>query len=182
MCGRYEFNILADSKGKQIKEQVKKLNLVFKEGEIFCGDKVLCVIPKESKIDLSVMKWGIQTKSLLINARSETLKDKPTFKRIMNRRCAVICNGFYEWDKNKNKFYINFKDKYMYLACIFNELNELVILTQEANDEDFKKIHNRIPIIMNQEEMINYVHGFGSKITNKDLFINNVKEDIKLFK
>lgn len=180
MCGRFHFGVLPDKNGEQIKQRAEKLNLVYKQGEIFPTDNVLCIIPKESKIDLSVMKWGINSKSLLINARVETIEDRPTYNAIKNNRCAVICNGFYEWDKQKNKYYINFDEEYMYLACIFNEENELVILTQASSGE-FENIHNRVPIIMNQEEMINYIHSKKDIFEKKKLIINKVDEDMKLF-
>lgn len=180
MCGRYHFNILPDKKGKEIKERAEKLKLIYKEGEIFPTDNVLCVIPKENKIDLKVMQWGIKAKTLLINAREETLSDKYTFKNIKNNRCALIMNGFYEWDKEKNKYYITFKNKYMYLAGIFNAKNELVILTQEATN-DFKNIHERLPIIMNQKEMLAYIHGSDNNVTKKELIINKRNDELKLF-
>ena len=181
MCGRFHFGIdLNSEKGKQINEQVQKLNLIFKQGEIFPSDDVLCIIPLENKIDLSVKKWGIKSKSLLINARVETLNDRPTYNAIKNRRCAIICDGFYEWDKSKNKYLINFDEKYMYLACIFNEDDELVILTKGA-DDDFKHIHDRMPIIMNQSEMLNYVHNRDDLFCKKKLIISNTNDEMQLF-
>ena len=109
MCGRFEFSLKDDKKGKQIKERAEKLNLVYKQGEVFPTDQVLCIIPVENKIDLSVMKWGVNNKSLQINARKESIEDKPSYKEIKDNRCAVICNGFYEWDKQKNKYLISFE-------------------------------------------------------------------------
>ena len=180
MCGRFHFGISDTNKGKQIKEKARKLNLKYSEGEIFPTDNVLCIIPNESKIDLASMKWGIKTKSLLINARIETINDRPTYKAIKNNRCAIICNGFYEWDKSKNKYYIDFDEEYMYLACIFNEQSELVILTTSSSDE-FCKIHDRCPIIMNQKEMLNYVHNKDDIFIEKKMNIKKVEEDIRLF-
>ena len=158
MCGRFEFTLKDDKKGKQIKERAEKLSLVYKEGEIFPTDSVLCIIPVENKVDLSTMKWGVNSKSLQINARKESLEDKPSYKEIKENRCAVICNGFYEWDRQKNKYYISSDEEYMYLACIFNRNKELLIITQSADDDDFLKIHDRIPLIMDQEEMLKYIH------------------------
>ena len=180
MCGRFHFGIIPNQKGKEIKERIEKLNLVFKTGEIFPTDNVLCVIPKENKTDLFVMKWGIKTKSLLINAKVETLDDRLTFKAIKNNRCAVVSNGFYEWDKDSNKYYINTDEDYIYLACIFNEKNELVILTKAAN-HDFKHIHERMPIIMNKQEMIKYIHNEECLFSKKELNIKEVIQDISLF-
>ncbi|MBQ6149145.1 MAG: SOS response-associated peptidase family protein [Oscillospiraceae bacterium] len=180
MCGRYHFGILPGKKGRQIRERAERLNLVYKEGEIFPDDKVLCIIPVEAKIDLSVMKWGIKNKNLQINARSESLADRPSYREMRNRRCAVICNGFYEWDKDKNKYYVSTDEEYIYLACIFNDKNELLIIT-EAADEEFAKVHDRKPLIMNQEEMLKYVHNEDMIFSNKKLSFRREDNEIKLF-
>ena len=177
MCGRYEFSLKNDNKGRQIKERAEKMNLVYKEGEIFPSDNVLCIIPKESKIDLSVMKWGMNRQ---INARKETIEDRYTYDEIKNNRCAVICNGFYEWDKNKDKYYISFEETYMYLACIFNKDNELLIITQSSSD-DFSQIHDRSPIIMNQDEMLMFIHNEDCVFERKKLNIVNISEKDRLF-
>ena len=68
----------------------------------------------------------------------------------------------------------------MYLACIFNSKKELVILTQ-SSDCEFSHIHNRVPIIMNQKEMINYVHNRNDIFVKKNMIIKQVNDDIKLF-
>lgn len=180
MCGRFHFGILPNNKGKQIKQRALKLNLVYNEGEIFPTNNVLCVIPKETKIDLDVMKWGISSKSLLINARIESINDRPTYNAIKNNRCAIICNGFYEWDSNSNKYYIDFDEDYLYLACIFNENKELVIITK-SSDGNFSKIHDRVPVIMNQSEMLKYIHNESGIFIPKNLHIHEVNDDIKLF-
>lgn len=180
MCGRYDFAIIDNKIGQQIKEITTKLNLNYKQGEIFPSDDVLCVIPKGSKVDLSVKRWGIKAKSLLINARIETLEDKISFNSIKNNRCAIICNGFYEWDKDKNKYYITYKKDYFYLACIFNEDDELVILTTSSKDE-MVNIHDRCPIVMNKWEMLKYIHNEECLFEKKKLRIKKIDECISLF-
>ena len=160
MCGRYEFKIGDGKKARQIKERADKLGLVYKQGEIYPGDEVLCILPKQSGIDLKVMRWGIRSKSLLINARVESLDERITFQKIKDRRCAIVCNGFYEWDKARNKYYIHFDDEIVYLACLYDENEDLVILTRPA-DERLTAIHTRMPIVMDQKQMLNYVHNDG---------------------
>ena len=69
--------------------------------------------------DVINMKWGLiphwakdgTFASKLINARSETLLDKPSFKDLVDtQRCLVISNGFYEWDtKSKKPYFIHSK-------------------------------------------------------------------------
>lgn len=180
MCGRYHLGIKSDKTGKKIKERAQKLNLVYQLDEIFPTNNVLCIIPRETKIDLSVKKWGIKSKSLIINARIESINDRPTFNEIKHNRCAIICDSFYEWDSRKNKYEISFEDNYMYLACFFNNDDELVILTRESYKE-FKQIHNRIPIIMNKDEMLKFVHNQECLISEKKLFIKNIDNEISLF-
>ena len=179
MCGRYQFELKSSRKGRQIKERADKLNLVYKQGEIFPSDNVLCIIPVASKIDLSVMKWGIRQRSFQINARMESINDRPSYRSFKDKRCAVICNGFYEWDRNKEKYYVQTADEYIYLGCIFNENNELLIITRAA-DEEFSRIHERKPLIMNQQEMLKFIHNEECTITEKKLYWQSQKE-IALF-
>ena len=180
MCGRYHFNILASRKGKQLKEKAISLNLTYKEGEIFPDDKVLCIIPSENKIDLEVMKWGIKSRSLIINARYETLDYRPAFAQYTHNRCAVIADCFYEWDKDKHRYEIRTADDYMYLACICNNQKELVILTI-ASDEQFKNIHDRMPIVMDKDEMLCFVHNQDCVFAKKSFMFKKMEDEIKLF-
>ncbi len=180
MCGRYSLTLSDSKKGKQIRQRAEKLSLIYKEGDIFPGDQVLCMIPAGSKIDLAVMKWGIASRSFLINARYETLQDRPTFRDMKEKRCAVVSNGFYEWDKDKKKYYVHTDEEFLYLACIFNERNELLILT-EAADEDFAKVHDRSPIVMDQSEMLRFIHNEPGTIAKKDLVFETEEDELKLF-
>jgi len=180
MCGRYSFKLSDSKKGKQISQRAEKLSLIYKEGDIFPGDQVLCMIPSGSKIDLAVMKWGVSSRSFLINARYETLDDRPTFSEMKDKRCAVISNGFYEWDKDKKKYYVHTSDEFIYLACIFNSRNELLILT-EAADEAFSRVHDRSPIVMDQSEMLRFIHNERGTISKKDLVFEMEEEELKLF-
>ncbi len=179
MCGRYLLNLTSTKKAKQIRERAEKMNLVFKEGEIFPNDQVLCIIPVESKIDLAVMKWGIRNRSFQINARMESLNDRPSYSAIKEKRCAVVCSGFYEWDRDKKKYLVSAEEEVFYLGCIFNDENELLILTQAA-DEEFSRIHERMPIVMNQKEMISFIHNEDIVFEKKKLDYS-AEEDLRLF-
>ncbi|MBR2577887.1 MAG: hypothetical protein IKE38_03050, partial [Erysipelotrichaceae bacterium] len=68
MCGRYHFGIPDTGKGKELKERARKIRLTYKTGEVFPGDRVLCIIPIGSDLDLAVKKWGIKGKFFQINA------------------------------------------------------------------------------------------------------------------
>jgi len=174
MCGRYEF-ILSDSKkALQIKNRAERFHLVYSEGEIYPTNNILCLIPKNDKVELHTFKWGIYTDKLQINARKESLNNY-FYRNMINNTAAIICNGFYEWDQDKNKYYIHTDEELMYLAGIYNDKDEILIITKEAGD-NFKHIHNRIPIIMKQNEMLLYLMNKQIDFDDKELIIKKVSQ------
>ena len=179
MCGRYEFKILHSSIGKQIKDKADELSLQYKQGEIFPNDYVLVIVPIEDKITMKSMKWGIILNNFIINARLDKINTSSFYRQMKDNRCAVIANGFYEWDKDKNKYYISTSDEYIYLACIYNSKQELLIITTDA-EAKMKDIHHRMPIIMNKDEMLNYLFKGTLKVSDKELIISNRNNELKL--
>ena len=116
----------------------------------------------------NVMKWGfvpswskdLSFGSHLINARSETVAEKPTFRHaIKYRRCIVPTSGFYEWDHSGDKkqpYYFQLADQSpMCLAGVWetwkspdgSELETFAILTTSAN-KLVESIHDRMPVIL----------------------------------
>ena len=178
MCGRYEFSFNPSKVSKQIEDKANAANLKFKTGEVFPSDEILCMIAKEDKIDLIVLKWGITKESLRINARIETIQDNPSYYQKTYKPCAVIANGFYEWDQHHDKYYLKCKDEFIYLTAIYSE-EGLLIITKAA-DEMMQGIHERMPIIMDQKEMIRYVHDGKIPNSEKILYIDRTTEE-KLF-
>jgi len=98
--------------------------------------------------------------SKMINARSETVAEKPSFKSAFgHQRCLVIANGFYEWQKDKNRkvpVYIRLKSgKPFGFAGLYNvwispegeAICTCTILTTESNDL-VSTIHDRMPVII----------------------------------
>jgi putative SOS response-associated peptidase YedK len=99
----------------------------------------------------------------MINARLETVAQKPSFKKAFNnRRCIVPVDGFYEWKKSqqyKTPFYIyRNSEKPLGLAGLWEQWNAdgepplytFTILTTEA-DEKLSEIHSRMPVILPEE-------------------------------
>lgn len=131
---------------------------------------MLAVISNQNPNQLSYFKWGLipswtkqGTKTLHpINAKSETILEKPMFKNaFLNRRCLVPADGFFEWQQNTTKqpFYFTLQNKEIFsMAGIWenwtNENNETIfsfcILTTEANSL-VSKIHQRMPVILQKE-------------------------------
>jgi putative SOS response-associated peptidase YedK len=96
----------------------------------------------------------------MINARSETVDAKPSFKAAFRKqRCLVIANGFYEWQKEKKKkvpVYISLKSgKPFGFAGLYTvwtspegeKICTCTILTTESNDL-ISTIHDRMPVII----------------------------------
>ena len=85
---------------------------------------------ENNKKVLKAMRWGLipsysnegtNIGYKTINARIETVNDKPMYKRLVNsKRCVVIMDGYYEWQtlkNNKNNVYI------FHYVCILEQFN-----------------------------------------------------------
>jgi putative SOS response-associated peptidase YedK len=120
---------------------------------------------------LKWMRWGLipswakDTKIgyKLINARSETLTEKPSFRNAFKRRrCLIIADGFYEWqkqEKHKQPYYIQLRDKQPFAFAGLWEtwqpedgeaIISCTIITTEANAV-MQPIHDRMPVILSPD-------------------------------
>ena len=118
---------------------------------------------------LELYEWGLvpawskklENFSPLINARKETLTEKVTFKNlIQTSRCLVIADGYYEWkreEKNKIPYYFTKENDDMMFFAAIHQNNQFCIITREATEE-ISKIHHREPLIINQNQMNNYLN------------------------
>ena len=99
----------------------------------------------------------------MINARSETAADKPSFKKALaSRRCLVPSDGFYEWAKTpdgKQPFHIRFSDRRAFAFAGLWErwhqkpgeiVESFTILTTSPNSVT-APIHDRMPVILGPE-------------------------------
>lgn len=121
----------------------------------------------------SHMRWGLvpswskspQTQSPIINARSETVADKPSFRAaFQRRRCLIPADGFYEWKKHKGAnlpFFFSLEDESVFLmAGIWEtwvgehnqQFESYTILTTHANAL-MAKYHDRMPVILSDAQV-----------------------------
>ena len=135
------------------------------------GNTVTAVIHAETNRLVS-FKWGLvpawskdpSMGTRLINARGETVGEKPSFRAAFKRRrCLIVATGFYEWRKDANgkiPFYIGLRtDAPFGFAGLYetwhssegNQLSTCTIITTEAN-ELIKPIHHRMPVIIPHHE------------------------------
>jgi putative SOS response-associated peptidase YedK len=164
MCGRFVLisNLSQIAEGFNLKETT--LSFV-PHGDIHPGEKAACIIAKNGKSCLSNLNWGFSPKwskqtaisKLLINARAETLAEKPTFKEAFQcRRCLIPADGFYEWSLAKKQFYFYMQNKKPFgLAGIYkndpdtqaDKNPSFVIITTTPNNL-IAPLHNRMPVII----------------------------------
>ena len=97
----------------------------------------------------------------LINARIETLNQKPAFKE--TKPCLVVTDGWYEWKKSNNSekypFYFHKGGKIIYMAGIYNEIG-CSIVTKNASP-DIANIHHRQPVLLNKLGRRHWIKGLG---------------------
>lgn len=137
-------------------------------GEMRPTDVVPMIAPNRSgNKAVFPMKWGYASKTLLMNARTETAAEKLTFKDDWQKhRCIVPASWYYEWEHrlgNDGKKHTG--DKYMIqpkgatvtwlcgLYRIEDGMSYFVILTWEPG-EGIRFIHDRMPLIM-PEDLVN---------------------------
>ena len=168
MCGRYFLSLGKSSLSDKIRSKAKQHSLFIKEGEIFPFDDVLVFIRTGETIDIDTMRWGLKTKRQ-INARRETIESSNVYKGM--QRCAVLSSGFYEWHDHI-KYSIKADDQIMYMAAIYND-DGLLIITEHSY-RDMLKIHDRIPLILNNKEMLDYLFKGDLKHSLKNITIKEV--------
>lgn len=100
--------------------------------------------------------WGLSvdwSKQPMINARSETLSEKPTFRGILNRRCVVPANAYFEWrkteDGNKLKNRISVSGSAVFGMAGLTDGERYTIITCPPSPA-IAHIHNRMPVILSQ--------------------------------
>ncbi len=172
MCGRYGFSV-DDAQKVYDRFEIETANFELKPRYNIAPGQVNPVIISHSPNELTGMFWGlipswakdINYKYKTINARAESIDEKPTFKKPLQfQRCLVPATGFYEWDGStspKTPYYVKLKNEEMFsFAGIYDiwrdnktgeEVYSYSIITTNAN-ELMRPIHNRMPVILKKED------------------------------
>lgn len=181
MCGRFSLDTDLDELFNRYR--IKKNDLKFCSKDEIFPSEVVPVVTNNGENKLTLMKWGFSpsySKSLLINARSETVDSKPTFKySFLNRRCIIPATSYYEWEKvgaKKIKRRISPKGIDIFsIAGLYSSFEDeagrkfeaFTILTTDAH-ENIKMIHERMPVILS--------------IENEEIWLDNTYKDISRLK
>lgn len=170
MCGR--FNLTATAETVIETFQLHRLPRYETSYNIPPGQKILSVVQLDDGSYKAInLHWGLiphwskdrKISRHLINARAETLADKPAFKSAYRqRRCLIPATGFYEWQKleqGKQAYCISreqqqlfaFAGLWEYWEYDAETIYSCSIITTEAN-ELMQPIHQRMPVIINKQE------------------------------
>ena len=159
MCSRYYIDPdMMDEISKVVQNTNGRIRLT--QGDIRPTDAAPVIGQSGHGLELDMCRWGYpmsKGKNLVINARSETVLDKPSFQNgILYHRLLIPASGFYEWNSLKEKSTFTRSDSsVLYMAGFcdwFENERRFVILTTTANDS-MKKIHDRMPLILEREQI-----------------------------
>lgn len=154
MCAQFYVDEETERELRALANDIRGL----RRGVIRPSESAAVLTGGKERYAVSSMTWGIPRpagKGLVINARSETMAEKPMFRESsLYRRCAVPAGGFMEWDAQKTK--VTFSDPeqpVLFLAGVFEltaEEPRFVVLTREANGS-VARYHDRMPLLLSRE-------------------------------
>lgn len=166
MCGRYSLT----QPIKTLKEHFQAVAAAMEQDgrfNIAPSQSVPIVLLGREGREIQSLRWGLIPSwakdptigNRLINARAETVHEKPSFHSSFRRqRCLVPADGFYEWQargKEKHPHYIRLRSQDLFaFAGLWSEwdsgkeiLRTFTIITTSANQE-LERVHHRMPVIL----------------------------------
>ena len=187
MCGRFAISKLPDELIDEFEITAGNTGAILPASWNIAPTQPIYIIrnnEQNTKRELTDVSWGIiapwskskadavKSQSQAINARIETVAEKPTFRRAFKfQRCLIPASGYYEWATElnyptKQPFYITDKDanKTLAMAGIYESwqdetgatISTAAIITRAA--EDFlAKIHNRMPTFLPKDKWQNWL-------------------------
>lgn len=170
MCGRFSLTQSAVALAETF--QLEELPAWQPRYNIAPTQTVVAIAMTASSPQARLLRWGLVPSwakdqtigAKLINARAETVAEKPSFRAAFKqRRCLILADGFYEWQrvdrKTKQPYYFQLADKQPFAFAGLWErwqgdgdvVETCTILTTQAN-ELLQPIHDRMPVIVNPED------------------------------
>ena len=142
----------------------------------------VAVIIETDERQLVPMRWGLVPSwakdaamgNKMINARAETLPEKPSFRTLIKRhRCAIVADGFYEWYRAGNEkmpYYFRLKSHSPFTFAGLYEhwespeldapLTTCTIITTQAN-ELVERVHERMPVMLSKKALALWLKADG---------------------
>lgn len=168
MCGRYTLTNPEDIAARFGLEALSETRIE-PRFNVAPSQGVPVVVGREDGPILELMRWGFQPAWMRndskrpppINARSETLLERPMFRSSVARhRCIIPASGFYEWmvvpgQKAKQPMYIHLKNDEMFgFAGLYtyggDEVGPTCVIVTTAANDVLAPIHERMPVILDR--------------------------------
>ena len=193
MCGRYTLT----KSIKAIESHFKTVHINLKHLPSFNiapSQLSAVIIHSSNKLNLIGMKWGLipswskdgSMGNKLINARSETLNEKPSFREsFKKRRCLIPADGFIEW-KEKKPHFIRMRNQALFaFAGLWSTwdsgdkpLNTFTIITTEAN-KTLSPLHSRMPVILHPDSYETWLTADAKSLPS--LFSDHLEEKLEYY-
>ena len=173
MCGRFTLSQPAEAIAEVFQlNEVPSLEPRYNIAPTQLVPTVLRSPEQQLRRQCHLLRWGLIPSwakdpamgARLINARSETVAEKPSFRAAFrHRRCLVVADGFYEWQRQERKkqpFYFRLQNGQPFAFAGLWEhwkdadgetIETCTILTTEANDV-LRPIHDRMPVILDPKD------------------------------
>lgn len=183
MCGRFTLK----SPGRINFDRVDHSNLppLLPRYNIAPSQSVLTFVQRAREREAAFLQWGLipswsKEGKGFINARSETIEDKPSFSQSFHsRRCLIPADGFYEWQRSgriAQPYFFHMKDESPFaFAGIWDEwqgdgkvIASCAIITTTAN-ELLVSIHDRMPVILRPELEDSWINDESEPVTLRNL-------------
>ncbi len=200
MCGRYTLKTPIDVLAEyfEVEEYPSSLTPSY---NIAPTQEVAAIVEEDEKRKLEMFRWGLipswakdpSIGNKMINARAETVSEKPSFRSAFKkRRCLIVADGFYEWqktDSGKQPYHFRMKDSSPFAFAGLWEtwdkegekIRSCSIVTTDANDL-MNEIHHRMPVILHPENYGAWLdQGFEEKEALTDLLRPYPSEEMKAY-
>jgi putative SOS response-associated peptidase YedK len=175
MCGRFvlltDLSVIVESFG------IAEMACDYRTSNNISPGQQISVVVRDNKTRLVNTSWGLVPSwakdpsigNKMFNARAETVAEKPSFRKsFQNRRCLIVADGFYEWQKlgkDRKPFYFSMKSGRpfgfagLYETWMSPErepLNTCTIITTQPN-ELVRSVHDRMPVIVPKDEETSWI-------------------------
>jgi putative SOS response-associated peptidase YedK len=170
MCGRFTLSQTAEAIASTF--ELSQIPEIAPRYNIAPTQPVATILLAGDRRQFQMLRWGLIPSwakdpaigAKTINARAETVAEKPAFRSAFRRRrCLVIADGFYEWQLQKGKkqpFYFCLQDRQPFAfaglwetweAPDGDKIDSCTLLTTEANSL-LRSVHDRMPVILKPED------------------------------
>ena len=177
MCGRY--SVLTEEEIIAVREIIRNVSLrlardeldnyeVTQQQEVFPTNHAPIVTSNGDELAFELGQFGFEKwdgKGVIINARSETIRERTMFKHLAGRgRCVVPASGYFEWKDEGKKIKHLIKDKQgnlLFMAGLYRDGmdgREFVVITKEPTGQ-IRDIHDRMPVMLRTDQLEAWLSG-----------------------